>query len=159
MNCTCYFQSPIGLIKITGTELGISEIIFVEEKIGTSSSFILKVVEDGIHQLEKYFQGKLKIFTLKLDQKGTEFQQSVWNELSNISFGKTISYQALAIQLGDKKSTRAVASANAKNKLAIVIPCHRVINSNNELTGYAWNLERKKCLLEFEKYTQQINLF
>lgn len=88
MNCTCYFQSPIGLIKITGTELGISEIIFVEEKTETSSSFILKVIEDGIHQLEKYFQGKLKIFTLKLDQKGTEFQQLVWNELSRISFGK-----------------------------------------------------------------------
>jgi methylated-DNA-[protein]-cysteine S-methyltransferase len=101
-------------------------------------------------QLDEYFSGKRKTFNLPLAQPGTPFQQKVWELLYMIPFGKTISYHQLAMQYGDLKAIRAVASANGKNNLAIIIPCHRVIGSNRSLTGYAGGLWRKKWLLEHE---------
>ncbi len=158
MNSTCFFHSPIGWLKITGSDNGISEIIFVGKKPIRQNLFIKKNIQNARNQIEKYFQNDLKNFTIKLDQTGTNFQHLVWNELTKIRYGTTKSYQQLAIQIKDKKSTRAVASAISKNKLAIVIPCHRIIGSNNKLKGYAWNLKRKKWLLEFENNTRQFKL-
>ena len=101
-------------------------------------------------QLEAYFAGKLRRFDFPMTQPGTDFQQRVWAELLRIPFGSTISYQALSIRLGDVKAIRAVGTANGRNNLAIVVPCHRVIGSNGSLVGYAGGLARKQWLLEHE---------
>lgn len=103
-----------------------------------------------VEQLIQYFNGQRRVFELPLNQPGTSFQQQTWNLLTAIPFGKTISYLQLAIKTGDPKATRAVANANGRNNIAIIVPCHRVIGSNRELTGYAGGLWRKKWLLEHE---------
>ena len=108
------------------------------------------VTEQTVNQLQEYFLRKRLIFELPLSPDGTEFYNKVWHELLNIPFGKTISYLELARRLGDEKVIRAAASANGKNPVAIIIPCHRVIGSNGSLTGYAGGLWRKQWLLDFE---------
>ncbi|MFH1194736.1 MAG: methylated-DNA--[protein]-cysteine S-methyltransferase, partial [bacterium] len=110
-----------------------------------------QLTQKAVSQLKKYFEGKLKKFDLPLDMQGTDFQINVWNELLNIPFGETKSYMEIAELVGDKKSIRAVGKANGDNKIAIVIPCHRVIGSDGKLTGYAGGLWRKKWLLDHEK--------
>jgi methylated-DNA-[protein]-cysteine S-methyltransferase len=105
-------------------------------------------------ELVEYFQGRRKVFDVPVHQEGTDFQQRVWGELLNIPYGKTISYLTLSKRLGDPKAIRAAASTNGKNRIAIIVPCHRVIGSNNEMIGYGGGLWRKKILLELEaKYT------
>ena len=107
-------------------------------------------MQQCIEELIEYFQNRRKIFDVPVYQEGTTFQQKVWNELLNIPFGKTISYLTLAKRLGDPKVIRAAASTNGKNKIAIIVPCHRVIGSNNDLVGYGGGLWRKKFLLDME---------
>lgn len=109
--------------------------------------------------MNEYFEGSRKHFSLKLQPEGTEFQKKVWKQLEHISFGKTISYLELAKKLGDVKAIRAVANANGKNPLWIVIPCHRVVGSDGSLTGYAGGLHCKKWLLEHENPSKQVALF
>ena len=103
-----------------------------------------------IEQLIQYFHGERRQFELIIEQEGTAFQKSVWNELMAIPFGRTISYLDLARRMGDTKATRAVAAANGRKNVAIIVPCHRVIGSNKELIGYSGGLWRKKWLLEHE---------
>jgi methylated-DNA-[protein]-cysteine S-methyltransferase len=114
---------------------------------------------DAVSQLQEYFEGKRTQFDFKMNPQGTEFQQKVWKGLLQIPYGKTMSYLDLAKQLGDVKAIRAVASANGKNPLWIVVPCHRVIGTDGSLTGYAGGLWRKKWLLELENPTLQQSLF
>lgn len=102
-------------------------------------------------ELNEYFEGERKEFTVELDMFGTEFQKSVWQVLQDIPYGEVWSYQQQAINLGNEKAVRAVGTANGKNKIAIIIPCHRVIGKDGSLTGYGGGLERKKWLLDFEK--------
>ena len=111
------------------------------------------------HQFQEYFEGQRTDFTLELNPEGTDFQKKVWKKLRTIPYGKTISYLELAKQLGDVKAIRAVAAANGKNPLWIVIPCHRVIGSKGDLIGYAGGLARKKWLLELESPVKQTSLF
>ena len=103
-----------------------------------------------IEQLIQYFNGERRIFELPISQEGTPFQKETWNLLMGIPFGKTISYLQLATRTGDPKATRAVANANGKNNVAIIVPCHRVIGANRELTGYGGGIWRKKWLLDHE---------
>ncbi len=110
-----------------------------------------KFTDQAIKEMEEYFDGKRKTFSAKLHTPGTEFQQLVWNELQNIPYGKTISYLGEAKKLSRPKSVRAVANANGQNRIAIIIPCHRVIGSDGSLTGYGGGLGRKKWLIDFEK--------
>lgn len=154
----CIFKSPLGYIKIIGDVDGISVITILdsEEKI---TDIIPPSLEDGVFQLQEYFQGISNTFDLKLNPKGTPFQKQVWKLLEQIPFGKTISYLDLSKQIGDVKAIRAVANANAKNPLWIVIPCHRVIGTNGSLTGYAGGLHRKEWLLNHEKPHKQQSLF
>lgn len=116
-------------------------------------------LEDAIYQLEEYFNGSRKQFDLPLNPRGTDFQKKVWEELSQIPYGKSISYLDLSKKLGDPKAIRAVAAANGKNPLWIIVPCHRVIGSNGDLVGYAGGLERKKWLLNHESASKQQSLF
>ncbi|MDQ3277336.1 MAG: methylated-DNA--[protein]-cysteine S-methyltransferase [Bacteroidota bacterium] len=143
------YQSPLGPLQVKCSDEHITAVLFTTE--GSSSAFETHpLLQTCIRQLDEYFSGQRTTFSLPLSQEGTIFQKKVWDLLSRIPFGKTISYHQLATQYGDLKAIRAVAAANGKNNLAIIIPCHRVIGSNRSLTGYAGGLWRKKWLLEHE---------
>jgi len=147
-----YYHSPVGLLKISGTNDYISEVSFhdTSQKSEGNKKHFPPLLINCVEQLIQYFNGERRLFELPLNQTGTVFQQEVWNHLLSIPFGKTISYLELARKTGDTKATRAVANANGKNNIAIIIPCHRVIGSNKELVGYGGGLWRKKWLLELE---------
>ena len=153
-----YIQTPLGVTKIAGDDLGVSSIsvLNTDEVI---TKIVPEVLEDAVYQLNEYFEGKRTIFDLLLNPIGTDFQQRVWKKLLQIPYGKTVSYLQLSKTLGDIKATRAVAAANGKNPLWIVVPCHRVIGSDGSLTGYAGGLSRKKWLLEHESPAKQQSLF
>jgi len=143
-----YIKSPVGTIEVSGSQAGVRSILFVDNDIVTVPiPFCLK---DCVSQLIEYFAGKRRQFQLILDPKGTDFQLSVWEQLQLIPFGETISYLDLARMTGNLNNTRAVGNANGRNKLNIVIPCHRVIGSNGKLTGYGGGIWRKEFLLKFE---------
>ena len=153
----CSINSPIGALSIYGDAMGISEVVFRESEI--TSEQIPDCLKDAVSQLTEYFEGKRNHFNLQLNPKGTDFQKKVWQQLQQIPFGKTTSYQEMANLLGDPKVIRAAASANGKNPIAIIIPCHRVIGSDGSLTGYAGGLHRKKWLLQHENPVKQGELF
>jgi methylated-DNA-[protein]-cysteine S-methyltransferase len=145
---TKYHASPVGFLKIQCTAGHVALIHFVNEPgLENDSNELMK---ECLAQLDEYFSGKRKNFELPLAQRGSDFQQSVWNHLLTIPFGKTISYLQMSKQMGDVKAIRAIAAANGKNNIAIVVPCHRVIGSDAKLVGYAGGLWRKKWLLEHE---------
>lgn len=154
---TCLIKTSLGIATIIGDENGISVISVSDE--GEISTTIPAVLQEAVLQLNDYFEGKRTDFDFTLNPKGTEFQQKVWKGLLEIPFGKTCSYMDLSKKLGDVKAIRAVASANGKNPLWIVVPCHRVIGTDGSLTGYAGGLWRKKWLLEHENPTTQQTLF
>ena len=154
---TAFIQSPLGITKIVGDENGISIISILSE--GEITTKIPKNLKECVSQLLEYFDGNRNQFDFKMNPQGTDFQQKVWQELLNIPFGKTMSYLDLSKKLGDVKAIRAVASANGRNPLWIVVPCHRVIGTDGSLTGYAGGLWRKKWLLEHENPSKQQSLF
>jgi methylated-DNA-[protein]-cysteine S-methyltransferase len=154
-----HFDSPIGAIAAQAIQLGILAVSFTESELENNYSESFHTHSDnlGINHLKKlyiqlneYFDGRRKSFDLSMHPAGTVFQQKVWDELQNIPYGETRSYQQQTNKMGDPKAIRAVASANGKNPIAIIIPCHRIIGSNGSLTGYAGGLWRKKWLLEHE---------
>jgi len=147
-----FLQTPVGWLKLVATENALSVIHFMDEPPKIIPVDISLFLVDCTQQLQQYFDGDLKEFSLMANalQQGTAFQQRVWNELVNIPYGKTISYRELAVRLGDEKCIRAAASANGQNNLAIAVPCHRVIGTDGSLTGYAGGVWRKKWLLEHE---------
>ena len=157
-NQTAYYKTPIGTAKIIGNENGISSVTVIDEAIDTTLN-IPQNLQSCFQQLDEYFAGTRKDFQLKLNPKGTEFQQKVWDELLNVSFGKTRSYLEQSKKLGDPKAIRAVATANGKNPIWIIIPCHRIIGSDGSLTGYAGGIWRKKWLLAHESPAPQQSLF
>lgn len=152
-----YLQTPVGIAEFQGDEEGLASISILDEN--KPIGIIPEVLEDAVYQLKEYFEGSRQQFDLKLNPLGTDFQKKVWEALLEIPFGKTISYLELSKKLGDIKAIRAVASANGKNPLWIVVPCHRVIGTNGDLIGYAGGLHRKKWLLEHESPAKQIALF
>ncbi|MEM8999085.1 MAG: methylated-DNA--[protein]-cysteine S-methyltransferase [Bacteroidota bacterium] len=154
---TAYLQTPIGFTEFLGDENGLASITVFDEK--KPIGIIPDVLEDAVYQFQEYFEGKRQAFDLLLNPTGTEFKKRVWQALLEIPYGKTISYLELSKRLGDVKAIRAVAAANGQNPLWIVIPCHRVIGSNGDLTGYAGGLHRKKWLLEHESPVKQTSLF
>ena len=154
---TAYIASPLGTIQVTGFHGIIFSVSFIEEQ-DKSTLKVPASLKACAQQFEEYFSGKRKKFELQLQPNGTAFQRHVWDELLKIPFGRTISYIQLARQLGDEKSIRAAASANGKNPIGIVIPCHRVIGSNSELVGYAGGLWRKQWLLDHENGQQTLDL-
>jgi methylated-DNA-[protein]-cysteine S-methyltransferase len=158
------YNSPVGYISIKISEGFINEIIFVDDEDANNSPDNLsasdkKILKKCTTQLDEYFSGERKIFEFPIKQDGTEFQQKVWSELMNIPYGKTISYLQLAQRLHNVKAIRAAASANGRNMLSIIVPCHRVIGADGSLTGYGGGLHRKKWLLDHEnKYANGVSL-
>jgi len=143
------YISPIGPMRITGSDDGIASIDFVEE--GKASKNIPQCFVECFNQLDQYFKGQLKEFSLNLIITGTDFQKQVYKELIKVSYGKTASYKDIAIAINNEKAVRAVGGANNKNKHSIVVPCHRIIGSNGKLVGYGGGLWRKEWLLEHER--------
>ncbi|MCE4050849.1 MULTISPECIES: methylated-DNA--[protein]-cysteine S-methyltransferase [Bacillaceae] len=146
------YQSPIGLIEITGTKAGVYSVLFTERDSlqYPLTEDIPKPLTDCYEQLDQYFNGELETFSFPYIIEGTNFQKNVWTALMDISYGNTGSYKEIAVSIGNEKAIRAVGSANGRNKLCIVIPCHRIIGSNGSLTGYAGGLWRKEWLLDHE---------
>ncbi|WP_075343516.1 methylated-DNA--[protein]-cysteine S-methyltransferase [Tenacibaculum agarivorans] len=156
---TTYYKSPIGTLEIKGDNSYIHSIFFIDDDIINSEKISSVEIKKCVEQLDEYFSGTRKEFELNLSPKGTEFQGKVWNELLRVPFGKTRSYLEQSKKLGDVKAIRAVASANGKNPISIIIPCHRIIGSDGSLTGYAGGVWRKKWLLEHESESKQQTLF
>ena len=157
-----FLKTPIGIAKIVGNENGIQSISVLDEE--TISDELLShetpdCLKDCKSQLKEYFEGKRTEFELTINPKGTAFQIKVWKSLLQIPHGKTTSYLEQSNVLGDAKAIRAVASANGKNPIWIIIPCHRVIGSDGSLTGYAGGIWRKKWLLAHENPLKQQSLF
>lgn len=155
---TAYISTPLGSTKLEGDENGLSSVTVLEMD-EPESKIIPEVLVDAAYQLNEYFKGERQNFDLLINPEGTEFQKKVWNSLLEIPYGKTMSYLELSKNFGDVKAIRAVASANGKNPLWIIIPCHRVIGSDGSLTGYAGGLHRKKWLLNHESPSKQQSLF
>jgi methylated-DNA-[protein]-cysteine S-methyltransferase len=157
-----YYKTEIGWIKITATEKGIRELEFEEsetQNIKVTNPHLIECLK----QLTEYFEGKRQEFSVQLDWNGTDFQKKVWDSLLRIPYGKTTNYMSIAKSLGDEKAVRAVGTANGRNNIAIIVPCHRVIGSDGSLTGYAYGLWRKEWLLkhenEFSGAEKQMDMF
>jgi len=155
---TSKYQTEIGWLEFRGTENEIHSVLFFDEE-PVVTEFQPEISQKLIQQFDDYFKNGKWTFNVKLNPEGTGFQKRVWEELQKIPFGKTISYLKLAQNLGDEKTIRAAASANGKNPISIIIPCHRVIGKDGSLTGYGGGLHRKKYLLELEKGIKSMELF
>ncbi len=161
---TAYISSILGFLQITASSKGIVSILFENQFLkGENTQVIISSLiptqketienthlKNAVVQLEEYFLGNRQVFNLDLDMEGTDFRQNVWQHLTKIPFGQTMSYAQFATQVGDLKAIRAIASANGKNRINIVVPCHRVVGQNGNLTGYAGELWRKEWLLKHE---------
>ncbi|KGR76151.1 methylated-DNA--[protein]-cysteine S-methyltransferase [Ureibacillus sinduriensis] len=148
-----HYESPIDLMEIIGTEEAICSIMFSEKMnqehpTGLNTPLVLNLC---VQELDEYFKGTRHEFTFPYTFEGTSFQKTVWTALKGIPYAYTASYKDLAVSIGNEKAIRAVGSANGKNRLSIVIPCHRIIGTNGKLTGYAGGLWRKEWLLQHEK--------
>ena len=145
-----YYKSPLGLIIIVGTQDSILTLDFAEE-MQPGDDDLPFCVKECVKQIAEYFEGKRKEFFLNLDPHGTNFQKLVWRQLEKIPFGQLVSYGDIARVIGNPNAGRAVGSANGKNPIAIIIPCHRVIGSDGSLTGYGGGLWRKEWLIAYER--------
>lgn len=156
---TVTMETPVGELRLIAGERGLRAILWGAEDVARIASIDEAELVDGsnavldqaVAQLEEYFAGTRREFDLPLDPQGTPFQQSVWMVLRTIPYGCTISYGQQASQLGDPNKARAVGAANGKNPLSIVVPCHRVIGSGGQLTGFAAGLDVKSWLLDHER--------
>ena len=154
-----FYNSPIGEVGIVENGYGITDIytekeLEDKEKLIKDKNYILEetsLILEAHNELEEYFKGKRKEFTISLSPEGTEFQKKVWQELMKIPYGETRSYKDIAIKIGKPTAARAIGMANNKNRMLIVIPCHRVIGQNGSLVGYASGVDMKKYLLELEE--------
>jgi len=150
-------DSPVGRLTLVASDRGLAAILW--EKDNPRRVPLGEVVESDSHpvlleterQLQEYFAGRRREFTLPLDFRGTEFQRRVWSALLTIPFGQTRSYAQIAQQIGCPAAVRAVGAANGRNPLSIIAPCHRVVGSNGQLTGFAGGLEAKAKLLSLER--------
>jgi methylated-DNA-[protein]-cysteine S-methyltransferase len=145
-----YYLSPLGDLLIQSNGHGISVVSFLDEAPAQRNYSNDSLLQNTVQQLDEYFKGTRTVFNLTLAPEGTPFQQSVWKELQKLKYASTSTYLQIAKRLGNTKSIRAAASANGKNPIAIIIPCHRVIGAYGKLTGYTGGLHRKKWLLEHE---------
>lgn len=164
MTQSTWFDSPVGLFKISGSGVeGVTAIRFFEElPAGASRDHVPACLDDALEQLEEYFTKKRRTFDLKLSFRGTEFQQAVWKALLDIPYGQTTSYLKIALQLGDRKAVRAIGAACKQNPIPIIAPCHRVIGISGDLIGYNGGLDLKRDLLMLENplaFGKQTSLF
>ena len=152
-----FLKTPIGFLEITGSEKGLRSLYFLDFKVKVPR--VPHELKNTVDELHEYFIGERKVFTIELDLEGSDFQLKVWNELTRIPYGQTITYHVLAARIGCPSAFRAVGGANAANPVSVIIPCHRVLGADGRLVGYAGGLKRKKWLLEHEHAFAQRDLF
>jgi len=153
MTHLCYYNSPVGVLRIFENGKGITMIKFLsdpKEQVNTLEANT-PLLKETVRQLSEYFSGSRTEFTLPLDLRGTDFQLQTWNALRDIPYGETRTYKQIAEAIGCPKGCRAVGLANNRNPVSIVVPCHRVIGANGNLVGYAGGLDKKEKLLMLEK--------
>ena len=162
---TCFYRSPIGVLKISEINGKITRLcLHSKEKTLQESADVMQnqhnhgdcgqpseLLQETCRQLDEYFQGKRTEFDLPLAYAGTPFQESVWRELQKIPYGETRSYEDIAVGIGNPRAVRAVGQANNRNPILLLIPCHRVIHKNGDISGFACGIETKKYLLELER--------
>ncbi|TWR25630.1 methylated-DNA--[protein]-cysteine S-methyltransferase [Mucilaginibacter achroorhodeus] len=148
-----YYLSPLGITNIVEEDGLITKVSIRDEEDLKPTTTDVAVLKQAITQLEEYFAGSRKAFDLPMKQPGSDFQQAVWQELQRIPYGSTITYSQQSQKMNNPLGIRAIAAANGRNNLWILVPCHRVLGSNGSLTGYAGGLWRKKWLLEHEAKT------
>ena len=147
-----HYQSFVGILEIKFDGRAITEVFILKNKPAKMQTSVNPLIVEACAQFDEYFAGRRRKFDLPLSlEGGTPFQRTVWKQLQEIPYGRTISYSQLAQTVGNPKACRAVGSANGKNPISIIIPCHRVIAANGSLGGYASGLEIKKQLLDLEK--------
>jgi methylated-DNA-[protein]-cysteine S-methyltransferase len=144
------YKSPLGPLEIAGTAKGILSIDFSDRR-AVPSGPPAPCLKDCLRQLDEYFEGRRRTFSLRLDLRGTPFQRRVWDELLKVPFGRTVAYRDIAEALRNPRATRAVGGANHRNPVSIVVPCHRVVGADGGLTGYGGGLRRKAWLLAHER--------
>lgn len=149
--------STLGNILIELEDGKLVRLQFTEDPV--SEEPLEGMVAEVRNQLGEYFSGKRKVFDLPLELKGTGFQKSVWQAVNEIPFGQTTTYMKLSQKLGNPAAIRAVGAAIGANPVLVIVPCHRIIGTNGQLTGYAGGLERKQALLELEGFPVQQSLF
>lgn len=157
-----YYASPIGTLVVSANQAAIVSVLFTEETGQADTAALPACLLDCRQQLQEYFAGERKAFDLPLASEGTMFQEQVWQQLGTIGYGQTLSYHDLSLRLGNPGAIRAVGSANGKNKLLLLRPCHRVIGARGQLVGYAGGLWRKQWLLAHERKNSglpQLTLF
>jgi len=152
-----YYKSSLGPIEIRGMQDSILSVDFVEDML-TGDADLPFCLKTCLKQIDEYFSGDRKEFLLNLDPQGTNFQKMVWQQLEKIPYGAVVSYGEIASIIGKPKASRAVGRANGRNPIAIIIPCHRVVGSDGNLTGYGGGLWRKEWLLKHEKGYQPNNI-
>jgi methylated-DNA-[protein]-cysteine S-methyltransferase len=153
-----YYVSPVGPLLIESEDNAITTVNFLKDT--KRDEVITPAVAQCIEELDEYFYKGRKFFSVELLLRGSDFQKKVWNQLLTIPFGKTVSYEEIAIGIGDIKSIRAVGLANGQNPIALIVPCHRVIGKNGDLVGYGGGMENKEWLLHHEgSLLKQLTLF
>jgi methylated-DNA-[protein]-cysteine S-methyltransferase len=145
----CRLLTPLGEVEISGSKYAIHAVRF-EVSSDSESRLLPPLLIRCRQELQEYFEGKRKVFSVNCEQAGTDFQKLVWKKIQQVPFGKTLTYGQLAHLAGDRKAARATGHAVAKNRIPIIIPCHRIIGCNDELTGYTGGLWRKQWLLDHE---------
>ncbi len=150
MKSICYYDSPVGRLRIAEDGTGITEVTLVKAEVAAFEPCETELLKEAVRQLKEYFAGSRRVFDLPLSLKGTPFQLSVWEALQTIPYGSTCSYQQIAVQVGNPKACRAVGMANNRNPVIIVVPCHRVIGKNGAMVGYGGGIDVKEHLLRLE---------
>jgi len=157
MSATTYYYSPLGWVEIRASHEAVTSVICCgERKNDNHNDHGSEILAECVRQLDEYFNGQRTHFDIPVNQEGTVFQKNVWKALMDIPFGKTVSYGDVAKVLNHPKAARAVGAANGRNKVWIIVPCHRVIGADGSLTGYAGGIDRKKWLLDHENEIVQI---
>lgn len=149
-----YFDSPLGTIKVRGDVAGVQEVVFEEPLLNENNS-VPSSLRPCVNQLQQYFASERRDFDIPINPQGTAFQKTIWALLSQLPYGRTLSYLKLSSLYGNTKAVRAVAAAIGKNPILVITPCHRVVGSDGTLVGYAGGMDRKKKLLELEGYPIQ----
>lgn len=149
-------ETPVGPVYLVASGRGLEGVHWQKQKVKMVDDLEAggeagKILRQAMAQLDEYFRGERQEFTLPLSPSGTEFQKKVWQALSQIPYGKTFSYSEVALKIANAKAVRAVGSANGKNPLSIIVPCHRVIAADGTLGGYAGGLDKKGKLLQLER--------
>lgn len=154
MNAVYVHESPVGPLTLVSDGGALAGVYFESQKHGSPPAGPRgtdKIIDAARKQLDAYFAGKRKTFDVALAPKGTAFQERVWDALTKIPYGETVSYGAIANSIGSPKAVRAVGAANGRNPIPIIIPCHRVIGANGSLTGFGGGMARKELLLDLER--------